>query len=105
MGENVTALLHPTAVQTALTELNAGLADPWIVRDGVLTKEFRLPDFTAAFAAMTRIAARAEAMNHHPDWTQNFGRLRVELRTHDAGGLTDLDFQLAAVVERCVAAS
>jgi len=99
------ALLHPVTVQRSLAELNARLAEPWIVREGALIKEFRFADFAAAFAAMTRIAARAEALNHHPDWTQNFGRLRVEIRTHDAGGLTDLDFRLAAEVERCVAAS
>lgn len=99
------ATLDPTAVLVQLAELNAGLAAPWSLRDGTLTKEFRFADFAAAFAAMTRIAACAEALNHHPDWTQNYGRLRISLRTHDAGGITELDFRLAAEVERCVAAS
>jgi len=97
----VTAALSPNDVFQHLTALNAELDEPWSLRDDVLTKTFEFRDFAQAFAVMTCVAAAAEEMNHHPDWTQNFKRLRVELSTHDAGGLTEKDFRLAAEVERC----
>lgn len=67
----------------------------WEVRDGRLVRNFKFGDFSEAFAFMTRVALVAEAMNHHPDWSNVWNRVSVSLQTHDAGGLTDLDFQLA----------
>ncbi|MCB1151562.1 4a-hydroxytetrahydrobiopterin dehydratase [bacterium] len=95
--------LSTDEIRDRLADLNTGLDRPWSLRDDALTKSFEFRDFAQTFAVMTRVAAAAEAMNHHPDWTQNFRRLHVELTTHSAGGLTELDFRLAAEVERCVA--
>ncbi|HPF35717.1 MAG TPA: 4a-hydroxytetrahydrobiopterin dehydratase [Candidatus Krumholzibacteria bacterium] len=95
------AALSPNEIFQHLTALNAVLDRPWSLRDDALTKTFEFRDFAQTFAVMTRVAAAAEAMNHHPDWTQNFKRLHVELSTHDVGGLTEKDFRLAAEVERC----
>lgn len=74
----------------------AGLASGWTLKDGKLHKTFRFADFSAAFGWMTQVALAAEAMNHHPEWSNVWNRVEVELVTHDAGGLTERDFALAA---------
>jgi 4a-hydroxytetrahydrobiopterin dehydratase len=68
----------------------------WEIVDGKLHREFRFPDFVAAFGFMTSLALRAEAKNHHPEWLNVYSRVVIDLTTHDAGGLTTLDFELAA---------
>lgn len=68
----------------------------WEIVDGKLHREFRFDDFTAAFGFMTSLALRAEAKNHHPEWFNVYNRVVIDLSTHDAGGLTVLDFELAA---------
>ena len=65
-----------------------------------IAKTFRFADFAAAFAWMTRCAAVAESMNHHPDWRNVYNRVEVVLTTHSAKGLTDLDLELAAAMNR-----
>lgn len=67
----------------------------WQVIDGKLHREFRFENFAAAFAWMTAVAAVAEDCNHHPEWFNVWATVRVDLSTHDAGGLTELDFELA----------
>jgi 4a-hydroxytetrahydrobiopterin dehydratase len=74
-------------------------------RDGdKLLREFRFPDFVAAFGFMAGVALVAERMNHHPEWFNVYGTVRVHLATHDAGGITSHDFELAramnAIAER-----
>jgi 4a-hydroxytetrahydrobiopterin dehydratase len=66
---------------------------------GKLTREFRFPDFTAAFAFLTTVAIEAEKLNHHPEIYNVYNLVSLELATHDAGGLTSLDFKLAARIE------
>jgi 4a-hydroxytetrahydrobiopterin dehydratase len=66
------------------------------VRDGKLHRTFRFPDFVSAFGFMTRVALVAERMDHHPEWSNVYGTVTVDLTTHDAGGLTERDFALAA---------
>jgi 4a-hydroxytetrahydrobiopterin dehydratase len=91
--------LDAAAIEQALQELNAGAAAPWQVCQGKLNKEFRFKDFVDAFGFMTRVALVAEAMNHHPEWFNVYARVRVDLATHDAGGITELDFALAKRME------
>ena len=67
----------------------------WSLDEGKLHTEFEFSDFNAAFAFMTRVALVAEAMNHHPEWFNVYNRVRVHLTTHDAGGVTQLDLDLA----------
>jgi 4a-hydroxytetrahydrobiopterin dehydratase len=62
---------------------------------GKLKRELQFSDFVGAFGFMTRAALVAERMNHHPEWSNVYGRVVIELTTHDAGGLTELDFALA----------
>ena len=93
------ARLDAAAVTTALNALNQHCALAWTIQEDQLQKTFRFHDFREAFAFMSRTAETAEAMNHHPDWRNIYNRVHVTLSTHDAGGLTELDFQLAAAME------
>jgi len=65
-----------------------------------LVRTFVFDDFTAAFAFMTASALQAEKMNHHPDWSNCWNTVTVHLSTHDKGGLTQLDFELAKTMSR-----
>lgn len=73
----------------------------WEPVDGrdAITKTFQFDDFNAAFGFMTRAALKAEAMNHHPEWFNVWNRVEVTLSTHDAGGLTALDIELAGFMD------
>ena len=67
-------------------------------RDAV-TRRFRFADFSAAFAFMTRVALAAEALDHHPEWTNVYDRVAIILSTHSAGGVTGLDLKLAGLID------
>jgi 4a-hydroxytetrahydrobiopterin dehydratase len=75
----------------------------WTVQAGKLHRELAFRDFVEAFAFMTAAALKAEAMNHHPEWRNVWNRVTVDLVTHDAGGITSLDFELAAAMDRLAA--
>src|SRR4051812_11952937 len=67
----------------------------WEVRHSKLHKKFRFEDFAEAFGFMAACAVIAQGMNHHPEWSNVYNVVDVELTTHDAGGISDLDFELA----------
>lgn len=64
-----------------------------------LQKNFTFDDFNAAFGFMSRVALMAEKMNHHPEWFNVYNKVDVTLSTHDAGGITDLDLNLAQFMD------
>jgi 4a-hydroxytetrahydrobiopterin dehydratase len=70
----------------------------WEVVDGKLHREVELADFSEAFAFMTRVALAAEKADHHPDWSNSWNRVTIDLVSHDAGGLTDRDVALAQAI-------
>lgn len=74
--------------------------DGWSLRDGKLHREFKFADFVAAFGFMSSAALVAEKMNHHPEWSNVYDTVVVDLTTHDAGGITALDFELAAALDK-----
>jgi 4a-hydroxytetrahydrobiopterin dehydratase len=78
----------------ALTAAVAGLAG-WSVEDGKLHKEYVFANFVEAFAFMTAAALYAERKDHHPEWFNVYRTVRVDLSTHDAGGITMWDVELA----------
>jgi 4a-hydroxytetrahydrobiopterin dehydratase len=99
-----TVPIHSTTQVTAMpdsvlseTELNANLAQlkEWTVKDGKLHRQFKFPSFVEAFGFMSSLALVAEAMGHHPEWFNVYSRVTIDLTTHDAGGITQKDLELA----------
>lgn len=82
-----------------LDEALAGLPG-WSVENGKLHRELRFADFSEAWGFMTRVALVAESMNHHPDWSNGYNRVVIDLVNHDAGGLTRKDVDLARKIEK-----
>jgi 4a-hydroxytetrahydrobiopterin dehydratase len=79
----------------ALSRLNG-----WQDVDGrAIRKDFAFKDFNEAFGFMSRVALKAEAIGHHPEWFNVANRVEVTLTTHDAGGVSELDVTLAAFIE------
>ena len=70
----------------------------WLYEDNTLHTTFEFDDFKDAFSAMTRIAFEAERLNHHPDWSNVYNKLQISLSTHDAGGITENDFEFAQII-------
>lgn len=72
----------------------------WRYRDGKLHRELRFADFNEAFGFMSRVALLAERLDHHPEWSNVYARVEIALTTHDAGGLSELDLEMARFVDR-----
>ena len=88
-----TEKLSAAAVESKLTEL-AG----WSLNAGKLYRRFVFADFVEAFGFMSRVALLAETANHHPEWSNVYNRVEIYLTTHDAGGISERDFKLAAQI-------
>lgn len=86
--------LQASQIQEALQTLSG-----WTQQDSCIEKKYCFEDFTKAFAFMTAVAIEAEKLNHHPEWSNVYNRVNVRLTTHDSGGLTRLDFDLAAKMD------
>ncbi len=87
--------LTDDAITTALAEL-----DGWERQGDKLHKTFVFADFSEAWGFMSRAALAAEKMDHHPDWSNVYRTVKVDLNTHDAGGITALDIELARAMNR-----
>lgn len=70
----------------------------WSIKDGKMHKDFTFRDFVDAFGFMSRAALHIERLNHHPEWFNVYNKLSVDLTTHDAGGITQNDINLAKVL-------
>jgi 4a-hydroxytetrahydrobiopterin dehydratase len=88
------AVLGADELARALAELPG-----WSLAGGKLHREYRFADFNAAFGFMSRVALEAERMNHHPEWSNVWNRVVVDLVTHDSGGITASDLALARKME------
>ena len=93
--------LTPDAREAALAALT-GWAPELGERDAI-TRAFRFPDFNAAFGFMTRVALKADRMDHHPEWSNVYNRVEITLTTHDVDGLSELDLKLAQFIDRVAA--
>ncbi len=81
-------------------ELLAALPSWRLVPDrDAITREFTFADFSAAWGFMSRIALLAERMDHHPEWTNTYNRVRIVLTTHDAGGLSARDAAMGRAID------
>jgi 4a-hydroxytetrahydrobiopterin dehydratase len=77
--------------------------DAWTIEDGKLTREFVFRNFVEAFGFMTRAALEAEKADHHPEWFNVYKKVRVQLTTHECGGISERDFRLARVMDKLAA--
>ncbi len=82
--------LSEKQIENALRALSG-----WSLRDGKLHRELQFADFGAAFAFMTRVALVAEKRDHHPEWSNVWNRVRIDLVTHESNGITERDVALA----------
>ena len=89
--------LNPTQIENQLKNL-----DGWTFENGSICKSFVFKDFKKAFSVMTHIAFEAEQQNHHPNWENVYNHLTIKLNTHDVGGITQYDFDLAQSIESIV---
>lgn len=71
----------------------------WKIENAKLHKEFQFSTFVEAFGFMTQVAILAEKMDHHPDWSNVYNHVSIDLTTHDLGGISTYDFQLAAQID------
>ena len=85
--------LSSEEIQKEMKELTG-----WSLVNGKLHRDFEFTDFNQAFGFMTRAAMEIEKMNHHPEWFNVYNRLSVDLMTHDAGGITHNDINLAKIL-------
>jgi 4a-hydroxytetrahydrobiopterin dehydratase len=92
-----TRLLTDVEVVDGLVEV-AG----WEWAGDRIVRDFAFPTFVRAFAFMTGVALLAEQLDHHPEWSNVYGSVRIELTNHDAGGVTELDLYMAAEINRLV---
>lgn len=88
--------LSTAARQEALADLGGWSYD---ASDDALVREYKFRDFSAAFAFMTRVALLAEKAGHHPDWSNVYNTVSIRLSTHDAGGLSEKDVDLARRID------
>lgn len=89
--------LDREAIAAALAGLEGWALAP---DGGAITRTFAFRNFSEAFGFMSRVALAAEKMDHHPDWSNVYKTVEVRLNTHDAGGITALDFDLARRMNR-----
>jgi len=83
-------------------QINEALAkvEGWRIKDAKLRREFKFDDFVAAWGFMSKVAICAEKMNHHPEWSNVYNNVTIDLTTHDAGGISENDFMLAARINK-----
>jgi 4a-hydroxytetrahydrobiopterin dehydratase len=89
-----TQKLTPEQLAGALVALNQTVSG-WSLHNEKLTKEYKFTHFQHAFGFMTICALYCEKVNHHPEWSNVYNRVNVQLTTHDAGGISDKDLALA----------
>ena len=71
----------------------------WSYEKDAIKRDFKFKSFVEAFAFMTSVALKAEKLNHHPDWSNSYNKVTIVLTTHDANGLTLMDFDLASTID------
>ena len=76
--------------------------DGWEYENNAIHTTFEFDNFKDAFSVMTRIAFEVEKLNHHPNWTNIYNTLSISLSTHDAGGVTEKDFELAKIIDELI---
>ncbi len=88
------AILTETQISSILSDLNK-----WKILNGKLHREYTFPNFAHAIGFIAAAAIEIEKKNHHPEWCNVYNRVTVDLTTHDAGGITQKDVDLAKLLE------
>jgi len=83
------------ALSAALIEQQISTLPGWELQDAKLQRKFQFANFVEAFGFMSRVALLSETMNHHPEWSNVYNRVDIQLTTHDADGISQRDFELA----------
>jgi 4a-hydroxytetrahydrobiopterin dehydratase len=89
---------RPAKLSAAAVDARLSTLPGWKRAGGKIHRQFTFADFSEAFAFMSRVALAAEKMDHHPDWSNVWNKVKVDLNTHDAGGVTELDLRLATLM-------
>lgn len=92
--------LTPNEIEVNLTSTHT----KWTLKTDAIYRSFEFKDFIAAFSFMTSVAILAEKNSHHPNWDNVYNKVNISLSTHDAGGLTERDFSLAAKIDEVFSA-
>jgi 4a-hydroxytetrahydrobiopterin dehydratase len=72
----------------------------WSLGNGSLTIDVKFKDFVAAFGFIAQVALLAEKQNHHPDWSNSYNYVKIQLKSHDVDAITERDFKLLAAIDR-----
>lgn len=94
-----------SALEPAAIEQRLGALPAWSIVDGKLHRELAFADFNEAFAFMVRVALVAEKLDHHPDWSNSWNKVVIDIVSHAAGGITEQCFALAREIESMVQAT
>ena len=89
--------LSPEAVHAQLQQMSG-----WSLAEGKLHREVQFRNFVEAFGFMAKVALEAEKLDHHPDWSNSYNRVVVDIVSHSAGGVTDGCFTLAHAINRAL---
>lgn len=92
--------MRPKAYTQQQIEAELFTLSGWVQKNQTLLKEITFKNFNQAFKFMTQVALEAEKLDHHPDWANTYNKVTINLSTHDAGGLTELDFKLANKIDK-----
>jgi len=87
--------LSEVEIQDSLKELNG-----WSIQNGKLHKEMEFVDFDVAWGFMTKAVTEIQKMNHHPEWFNVYNKLVIDLMTHDVGGISQNDINLAKILDK-----
>jgi 4a-hydroxytetrahydrobiopterin dehydratase len=91
-------------IERKLSKLSKDAEGKWALSDGKLHKELSFKDFSTAFGFMVRVALVSEKLNHHPEWFNVYNTVKIDLSSHEVGGISDLDFDLAAEIDSILSA-
>jgi 4a-hydroxytetrahydrobiopterin dehydratase len=91
--------MSPSAVSQDALAAHLSTHPSWSIADGKLHRELRFPSFIEAFGFMTRAALVAQSMDHHPEWSNVYGTVVIDLTTHSAGGITENDLELSNAID------
>jgi 4a-hydroxytetrahydrobiopterin dehydratase len=92
-------MARPKKLTPEQLEARAAELAHWVEKDGKLRRQMEFGSFSEAFGFMTRVALLAERMGHHPEWYNVYNRVIIDLFTHDVGGISDRDLEMASGID------